>query len=62
MTSAKPAAPVSELEKAIAAARAQGLTRYRIIKRGREVVIEVDETEARRDLDDEKRFEEAVGV
>ena len=35
--------PLSDLEKAIAAAKAQGLTRYRVIKRGREVVIEVDE-------------------
>jgi len=54
--------PESDLEKAIAAAKAQGLTRYRIIKRGREIVIEVDEGKTARDADDEKLFLEAVGA
>ena len=55
----KPAAD-PQLEAAIAAARAQGLTRFKI-RKGR-IEIEVDESPERRDADASKRFLKAVGA
>ena len=54
----KPARP-SDFETAIHAARATGLSKYRIVKEGRRIIIEVDESGEREALDDEEKMRRA---
>lgn len=53
----------SDIEKAIAAAKAQGLTRYRIVKEGRKIIVEVSERDEHNDdaIDAEEAMKKAVG-
>ena len=51
--------PPSDIEKAINAARAAGLSRFRVVKEGRRIVVEVDETSQADALDDEEKMRRA---
>lgn len=49
----------ADIEKAINAARAAGLSRFRVVKEGRRIVVEVDETSQTDALDDEEKMRRA---
>lgn len=54
----------SDIEKAIAAAKAQGLTRYRVVKEGRKITVEVSERDEHTEdaLNAEEAMKKAVGA
>lgn len=52
----------TELDKALAAAKRAGLKNYRVVKRGREIIVEVNEGVEKQALDDEDLMRRAVGA